>query len=134
MLPSSGAKLLSWPTDLQTAQAAMSYPLPLKATTPAAQFGEDGNRCGFDPRSWNNRVIQPAVWPPGHLKCTPAQIMAQFSQARYTQALAMVACWGLMWRQPNAIWGSRNVKAIEHTTTVRLTYKVLAASISCAIS
>jgi hypothetical protein len=107
--------LLRWPTDLLTAQAATAYPLPIRVNNPAAQFGEDGKGCGFNPQSWNHRVVQPAVWPPLPMKCTPDQIITQFQRRHYTQGLAMVACWGLMWRKPDAIWGSRRLDAIERT-------------------
>lgn len=112
-VPNAG--MMHWPTDRQTAQVAASYPLPIKGNGPAAQFGENGEGCGFDPQSWNRRVIQPAAWPAAPLRCTPDQIIGQFREGRYTQALAMVACWGLMWRQPKAIWGPRRIEAIEKT-------------------
>jgi len=46
-------------------------------------------------------------------KCTPEQIIGEFQRGRYTQALAMVAAWGRMWRQPDAVWGSRRIESIE---------------------
>jgi hypothetical protein len=106
--------MLSWPRDSQTELTAINNPIRLCATKPLLQFGEDGKGCGFNPASWNHRVIQPAAWPEP-VECTPQQIMNQFQHGRYTQALAMIACWGLMWRQPKSIWGLRDIEAIERT-------------------
>ncbi len=105
---------MQWPTDIQTAQAATAY-LPIIGDVYAAQFGENGEKCGFNPQSWDGRVVQPSTWPAAPIRCTPAQIIAQFQERRYTQALAMVACWGLMWRQPKTIWGARRIETIEQT-------------------
>jgi hypothetical protein len=105
-------QLLRWPLDERTAKAANDHPLPIRATSPLAQFGEDGRDCGFDPQSWNYRVVQPASWPSAPA-CTPEQIIAQFRGGRYTQGLAMVAAWGRMWRQPDAVWGLRKIQSIE---------------------
>ena len=105
-------QMLRWASDERTARAAMSYPLPIRATSPLPQFGEDGRDCGFDPQSWNPRVVQPASWPSA-TTCTPEQIIRQFRGGRYTQGLAMVAAWGRMWRQPNAVWGLRKIEDIE---------------------
>ena len=105
--------LLQWPTDPQTAKAAKEYPLLLRASSPSKQFGEDRLNSGFNPRSWDSRIIQPSSWPKGLCSCTPNDVINQFKDKHYTQGLAMVACWGLMWRQPNAIWGTRTVESIH---------------------
>lgn len=104
-------RLLRWTTDQWTAKAASDYPLPIRATTPRAQFGEDGRDCGFNPQRWS-RVVQPACWPL-RAACTPEQIIEQFRAGRYTQGLAMVAAWGRMWRQPDAVWGPRKIESVE---------------------
>lgn len=109
------SRQLLWRIDTRTEEAALRYPIQIKAATPAWQFGEDGVDCGFHTASWNNRVVQPAQWPSDPVKCSPGQIMAEFQRSHYTQALAMIACWGLMWRQPKAIWGERKVESIEET-------------------
>ncbi len=115
MLVVSNSNTLFWPLDPSTERAASERPLLLQGSVPAAQFGEDGKGCGFNVESWSRRVVQPSAWPIGPLKCTPDQIISQFSKGRYTQALAMVACWGVMWRQPNAIWGQRRLEVIDQT-------------------
>ena len=121
--------MLRWQIDEQTARAAAADRwFPIKGSSPQPQFGEDGKNCGFNPRSWNGRVVQPASWPLDP-KCTPAQIMNQFREGRYTQGLAMVACWGGMGRRPKAVWGPRKIKDIEETlracaTSIRETQSV----------
>lgn len=105
--------MMLWPIDCQTAQAATAYPLPIKRDVPTPQPGENGQGCGFNPQAWNHRVLQPAIWPAAPVTCAPNQIINQFREGRYTQALAMVACWGIMWRKPEAIWGHRRLEAIE---------------------
>lgn len=107
-------RLLRWQIDQQTARAAADHSLRIKANSPLAQVGEDGKNCGFNPQSWNSRVVQPASWP-GDPKCTPEQIMNQFREGRYTQGLAMVAGWGGMGRRPKAVWGARKIEHIEQT-------------------
>jgi len=111
---SIGEGLLQWPMDPQTASAARRYPLPLRATSPARQFGDDCGSSGFNPRSWERRVMQPSSWPKGLSTCTPSDVISQFKEKQYTQALALVACWGLMWRQPDAIWGARTIESIHN--------------------
>lgn len=99
---------MHWKIDEGTSRAATKYPIPIKHTTPIAPF----NGRTFDTRNWNHRVIQPATWN-GVLRSDPDQIVRQFRNQRYTQGLAMVASWGTMWRQPNAIWGARKLETIE---------------------
>lgn len=44
---------------------------------------------------------------------SPAQIIRQFQDGRYTQALALVVSWGTMWRTSGSIWGRRPPELIE---------------------
>jgi hypothetical protein len=101
---------MHWKIDQDTSCAATKYSIPIKHTSPVGPF--DGRT--FDTRTWNRRVIQPANWN-GLLKSDPEQIIRQFRDGRYTQGLAMVASWGTMWRQPDAIWGERTLGVIEST-------------------
>lgn len=90
----------------------MAHPLPIGRDTPARQ----AQGHPFSPSTWDGRVIQPSKWPSGNLWSNPEQIIKQFQQRHYTQAVAMVVSWGEMWRQPNAIWGpSRPLAHIEKT-------------------
>ena len=99
---------MKWLIDDATSRAAIKYPIPIKHSTPIGPF----NGRTFDTSSWNRRVIQPATWH-GVLRSDPQQIIQQFRNQRYTQGLAMVASWGTMWRQPDAIWGGRKPEIIE---------------------
>lgn len=99
---------MQWKTDERTKQAATKYPIQIKASSPIPPF----KGRNFDTRTWNHRVIQPATWH-GKIRSDPDQIIRQFKDARYTQGLALVASWGTMWRQPDAIWGNRKLDEIE---------------------
>jgi len=99
---------MHWNIDRRTLQAATKYPLSIKHSTPVGPFPGRS----FNTESWNHRVIQPSTWH-GELRSDPDQIIQQFRNERYTQALAMVASWGTMWRRPDAIWGGRNLETIE---------------------
>ena len=102
---------IDWKRDERTARAAAQYPLPIKSIVPALQY----QGCGFDTDTWDKRVIQPSEWPFGFVRCSPDEIIKQFRNKRYTQALAMVACWGNMFRRPEAVWGRRELHQIEDT-------------------
>jgi|SRR5690242_4138607 len=101
---------LIWRMDAPTVHAASTYPLVIKAKVPAFQYPG----CGFDPRSWNKYVVQPAAWPRGASTCSPKQIINEFQKRHFTQAVAMVACWGGMQRQAPAIWGSRTAQYLHN--------------------
>jgi len=99
---------MHWKIDECTSHAATKYPISIKHNSPIGPF----NGRNFDTRKWNHRVVQPATWG-GTLRSDPDQIIRQFRDERYTQGLAMVASWGTMWRQPDAIWGERKLETIE---------------------
>ncbi len=123
--PREHRKLINWDFDARTAQAAAAYPLPIQRNTPAPQFAGRN----FDPHRWDNRVLQPAVWPRGPLISSPEQIILQFQNGYYLQALAMVVSWGTMWRRPDAIWGHLDVRLSD-----RQLMDIDAALRSCAQS
>lgn len=100
---------LTWARDNATAMAAQQYPLPIRATAPAAQFPG----FNFNPRSYDRRVLRPDNWPAPPLVSSPQQIIALFSATKYLEGLAMVVSWGRMWRQPNTVYGTRRLEAIE---------------------
>ena len=62
--------------------------------------------------NWNHRVLQPAD-SEGVSRSDPEEIIRQFGKQKYTQALALVVSWGTMWRQPNAVWGNRELGKID---------------------
>jgi hypothetical protein len=99
---------MHWNIDKRTSQAATKYPFFIKSDVPVGAFPGRA----FDTASWNRRVIQPSTWH-GELRSNPEQIMQQFREERYTQALAMVVSWGTMWRRPEAVWGKRKLESIE---------------------
>ena len=99
---------MHWKIDEVTSRAAIKYPISIKHSSPIGPF----SGRGFNTRNWNHRVIQPSTWD-GVLRSDPDQIIRQFRNQRYTQGLAMVASWGTMWRQPDAIWGDRKLETIE---------------------
>jgi hypothetical protein len=112
----SSPPLLSWPTDSRT-RAGCDV---LHSSAKSNHSCRSVRRRRKELRVRSAKLESPSspVWPSGRTTCSPDQIIAQFKGARYTQGLAMVACWGLMWRQPDAIWGPRDVKAIEHTLRI----------------
>src|SRR5579862_8060509 len=99
---------MHWNIDNRTSQAATKYPLAIKHST---LVGLLPGRL-FSTESWNHRVLQPTTWH-GELRSDPDQIIQQFRNGRYTQALAMVVSWGTMWRRPDAIWEGRKLETIE---------------------
>ncbi len=100
---------MHWNIDSRTADAAMAHPLPIKRDTPARQF----EGCLTSPRTWNDRVLQPAEWPNGYLWSSPEQILKFFRDGRYTQGLAMVVSWGGMGRRSSDIYRDRSHEFIE---------------------
>lgn len=104
-------KNLHWERDEATARAAIKYPFPIESTVPSCQFA---GRT-FKPEHWNHRVVQPSHWPQSVLTSSPEQIIGQFANGYYSQALAMVVSWGTMWRRPAAIWGDRGITTIDAT-------------------
>jgi len=101
---------MRWPLDERTAQAADAYPLLKDATVPSPQFqGRNASK-----RIWDSRVVQPSTWGTGSILSSPEAIIDQFKGGHYTQGLALVVSWGLMWRQPASIYGDRQSKTIEH--------------------
>jgi hypothetical protein len=100
---------MHWETDERTARAAASYPLSIDRDTPADQFGG----CRTYGETWNDRVVQPSAWPNGPLWSSPEQIVRQFADERYTQALALVVSWGGMGRRSKDIYGARSRENIE---------------------
>ena len=102
----SRLRMLCWPTDPKTVHSASAYPIPIRRQIPASQFP------GFstDAKTWNDRVIQPAAWPAGTLRSSPAQIMEFFQNRRYTQGLAMVVSWGGMGRRSPDIYGPKDIR------------------------
>ena len=100
---------LQWPIDQQTARAATDYPLAIKGNAPASQFGG----CLTSAETWNDRVVQPSAWPDTPLWSSPGEIIKQFTDQRYTQALALVVSWGGMGRRSKHIYGERERQTIE---------------------
>lgn len=98
-----------WGIDEQTAQAAMAYTFPFELDVPARQFGG----CQTNAGTWNDRVIQPSAWPDEPLWSSPDQIIKQFTDGHYTQALALVVSWGGMGRRSKSIYGERTRDTIE---------------------
>ena len=101
---------MNWKIDRRTQLAAAAHPLARIGGSPIAQF----SGRPFNPKRWNRRVIQPN-WPEGELGSSPEQIVAQFRDEEYLQALARVVSWGTMWRRSRAIWGDRELATIEDT-------------------
>jgi hypothetical protein len=92
-------KGMIWKIDQATALAAMAY-MPLQdQDAPALQFGG----CHTSAEIWDDRVLQPSTWPNGPLRSSPDQIIKQFADERYTQALALVVSWGGMGRRSKDI-------------------------------
>ena len=100
---------MNWQIDQQTQQVATAHPIPIHANAPSPQFAGRN----FNPQNWNQRVIQPANWPPGPLISSPQAIIQHFQNGNYLQGLALVASWGTMWRRPAAIWGQRPLQVID---------------------
>jgi hypothetical protein len=100
---------MHWANDERTGQAATAYPLPIEHDSPALQF----RGCRTSTETWNDRVIQPSAWPDGPLWSSPDQIIKQFADERYTQALALVVSWGGMGRRSKDIYGERKRESIE---------------------
>ncbi len=105
----SQMQLLNWTRDNATAIAAQRFPLPLRSTVPATQFPG----FQFNPDSWDRRVLTPARWPAGPLVSSPQQIVALFAAGSHLEGLAMVVSWGRMWRQPNSVYGTGPLEAID---------------------
>jgi 8-oxoguanine DNA glycosylase-like protein len=101
--------VLTWTQDNPTATAAQQFPLPLRATAPAAQFAG----FNFSPRSWDRRVLTRNGWPVGPLVSSPQEIISLFAAGKCLEGLAMVVSWGRMWRQPNTVYGARHLEAID---------------------
>ncbi len=99
---------MRWKSDRQTFEAASRYPFPIRHSKPVPPF----SGRSFNVATWNRRVLQPADWR-GVTRSDPDEIIRQFRNQRYTQALALVVSWGSMQRQPDAIWGDRKLEAIE---------------------
>ena len=100
---------LRWSLDEKTAKAALAvWPFP-KREKPADQF----QGRFLKTQKWNDRVIQPAKWNDGSLLTSPAEIIRQFQDGRYTQALALVIVWGSMWRTSQYIYGEVKPERIE---------------------
>jgi len=98
-----------WQIDQQTAKAAMAYRFPFELDVSAPQF----QGCKTDARTWNDRVIQPSTWPDEPLCSSPDQIITQFTDGHYTQALALVVSWGGMGRRSKDIYRERARDTIE---------------------
>jgi hypothetical protein len=92
-----------WQIDEQTAQAAIAYRFPFELDVPARQY----EGCQTDAATWNDRVIQPSTWLDEPLWSSPDQIIKQFTDGHYTQALALVVSWGGMGRRSKDIYGER---------------------------
>ncbi len=99
---------LLWNNDELTEQVAKQYNPIGRYKIPSAQF--DG--CNFHSAVWDKYVTQPSKWPKEPFRSSPDQIIIQFRNNRYTQAIAMVASWGNMWRTNQAIW-NRDAPHIE---------------------
>ena len=98
-----GGKSMIWKIDQATALAAMTY-MPLQdQDAPVLQFGG----CHTSAETWNDRVLQPSTWPNEPLWSSPEEIIKQFADERYTQALALVVSWGGMGRRSKDIYGKR---------------------------
>jgi hypothetical protein len=98
-----------WSLDKATENAALRYPLPIAASSPARQW--PGHRT--EASTWNDRVIQPARWPTDTLISSPNQIINFFKEGFHTQAVAMVVSWGGMGRRSKDIYGERSEKEIR---------------------
>ncbi len=98
-----------WKIDERTEQAARGYRPPIKSDIPAPQFGG----CQTSTLVWNHRVVQSATWNEGPLLSSPYEIIKQFRDGRYTQALALVVSWGGMARTSQYIYGNSKRETIE---------------------
>lgn len=107
-LVSPPIKIMRWAIDEPTANAAAACPLQMLRKVPAGQFVG----TNFDTQTWNNRVIQPAIWK-GIARSAPQQIIAQFQNGYYTQALALVVSWGGMARRSKDIYRERKPEFIQ---------------------
>jgi hypothetical protein len=103
---------MKWEIDKRTERAAREYPPKDfdKFDRPATQF------MGFQTstQAWNRRVVQPATWKAGPLRSGPREIIRQFRDRRYTQALALVVSWGGMARTSKYIYGDGTPETIGH--------------------
>jgi hypothetical protein len=101
---------LSWRMDALTERAARRY-CPIRLDMPTKQYP----RRPFHIENWERRVVQPSRWPKEPVYSSPQQIIDQFKNERYTQALAMVVSWGTMWRTAKSIYREHPLNSIEHT-------------------
>jgi len=102
------AMRLLWKNDELTERVAKEYSPIDRRKTHAAQFGG----CNFHPKNWEKHVAQPSQWPDEPLCLSPDEIITQFRNNRYTQAIAMVVSWGGMQRTAATIW-TRDPARIE---------------------
>lgn len=100
---------MHWEIEARTAQAATAHPLLIERAVPAPQFPG----CCTSTQIWNDRVVQPATWKDGPLWSSPDEIIKQFRDGRYTQALALVVSWGGMGRRSKDIYGEPKPETIE---------------------
>jgi hypothetical protein len=98
-----------WSLDKSTEVAARCHPLPIAASEPAKQWPGHPTKAS----TWNDRVIQPAIWPAPSLQSSPDQIMEFFQKELYTQAVAMVVSWGGMGRRSRDIYRQRSGEDIQ---------------------
>ncbi len=98
-----------WSIDKSTEDAARCHPLPIAASKPAKQWPGHPTKTS----TWNDRVIQPAIWPATPLLSSPSQIMDFFQKELYTQAVAMVVSWGGMGRRSKDIYRQRSQEDIQ---------------------
>jgi len=100
---------MNWTIDEKTQKAVVKYPL--------AKLG--GQRCqqfqgkNFNPNNWSHRLIGPAQWPSKSLKSSPDEIIKQFRDKQFLQALALVVSWGGMNRVSRYIYDTRHLGVIE---------------------
>jgi hypothetical protein len=100
--------VLQWSVDEPTATAASAC-YPFDSEKPAEQF----QGRFLTTKTWNDRVVQPATWQSGKLLSSPLEIIKHYKDGRYTEAVALVAVWGSMWRTCPGIYGAREPKRIE---------------------
>jgi hypothetical protein len=88
---------MNWQVDNTTKIAARKYPLPIYSANPIAQ--DPG--FSVDAADFQTRLRLGDVFSSASLECSPTQIIDEFRQSHYLQAIALTICWGTMTRTKN---------------------------------
>jgi hypothetical protein len=108
-------KMLHWELDELTEYWATRHILPLNSPSPQPQY--DGEDFEMSESSWLKYTLGtsfpdyckgPSHKDPRQLKLfgSPSNIIACFREERVLEGLALTVAWGLMFRNPGAIYGT----------------------------